>query len=40
MNCRLLTLALIAAIVIGSPAQLRAQTESQNVHPDGGIDAK
>ena len=39
MNCRLLTLALIAAIVIGSPAQLRAQTESQNVHPDGGIDA-
>ena len=39
MNCRLLTLALIAAIVIGSPAQLRAQTESQNIHPDGGIDA-
>lgn len=39
MNCRLLTLALIAAIVIGSPVQLRAQTESQTVHPDGGIDA-
>lgn len=39
MNCRLLTLALIAAIVIGSPVQLRAQTEFQNVHPDGGIDA-
>ena len=39
MNCRLLTLALIAAIVIGSPAQLRAQTESLTVHHDGGIDA-